>query len=72
MKNDLKTLGLAALVGFVLAVLGLSLSAFVVMIYVGMWHGYNDAIPALGFVNCLYGVGLVGILTALGVSVRRD
>ncbi|MFE0692760.1 hypothetical protein [Streptomyces sp. NPDC058869] len=72
MKNDLKTLGTAALVGFALSVLGLVVSAYVVMIFVGMWHGHNDAIPALGFVDALYGVGLVSILTALGASVRRD
>ncbi|WP_274031203.1 hypothetical protein [Streptomyces sp. MMBL 11-1] len=72
MKNDLKTLGTAALVGFALISLGLAVSAYFSMIVVGMWHGHNDAVPALGFVDCLYGVGLFSILTGLGAYVKRD
>lgn len=70
-RHDLKTLALSFVGGFVFAVLGLTVSAFTVMIYVGMWHGYNDAIPALGFVDCAYGVGLVAVLTVLGASMPR-
>ncbi|QAY26950.1 hypothetical protein SEA_SHAWTY_25 [Streptomyces phage Shawty] len=58
--------------GFVVAVVGLVVSAFVVMIFVGMWHGHNDAVPALGFVDCLYGVGLVGLLSALVAPSTRS
>ncbi|MFJ8955614.1 hypothetical protein ACIRO1_36540 [Streptomyces sp. NPDC102381] len=53
--------------GFILGVVGLSVSAWLVMILVGMWHGYNDAIPALSYVDCAYGVGLT-ILLGLIVS----
>jgi hypothetical protein len=51
-----------AVAGFIVGAVGLSIAAFVVMILVGMWHGYNDVIPALGFVDCVYGVGLVILL----------
>lgn len=62
----------AVAAGFLVGVVGLSVSAFVVMIFVGMWHGHNDAVPALGFVDCLYGVGLVGLLAAVAAPVTRD
>ncbi|MEU2760427.1 hypothetical protein [Streptomyces sp. NPDC007094] len=72
MKNDLKALGTVALIGFALSVLGICLGAYVVMIYVGMWHGHNSAMPTLSFVDAVYAVGLIGILTSLGTFVRRD
>ncbi|QAX93281.1 hypothetical protein HOV11_gp25 [Streptomyces phage Vash] len=69
---DVLTLVVAAVVGFALGVIGLSLSAFVVMILVGMWHGHNDAIPALGFIDCVYGVGLTALLASIVAPVVRD
>ena len=77
MKDYAKvTAGLLAAVvaGFVVGALGLSLGAFLVMILVGMWHGYNDVVPALGFVDCVYGVGLVILLglIAAPATVRKQ
>ncbi|CAA07126.1 unnamed protein product [Lomovskayavirus C31] len=57
---------------FVAAVVGLALSAFVVMILIGMWHGHNAAVPALGFIDCLYAVGLTSLLALIVTPVTRD
>ncbi|MEU8792182.1 hypothetical protein [Streptomyces sp. NPDC048643] len=57
-------------VAFVLSVLGLCASAFGLMIYVGVWHGYNAAVPAVGFIDCLYAVGILSLLGILGGSVK--
>ncbi|CAD80126.1 gp2 [Streptomyces phage phiBT1] len=64
----------AIVAGFIVGAAGLSLGAFLVMILVGMWHGYNDVVPALGFVDCVYGVGLVILLglIAAPATVRKQ
>jgi phosphate/sulfate permease len=54
-------------VWFVLAVVGLAVAALAVMLYLALWHHHNAAVPALGFVDCTYVVGLVGLL-GLAVS----
>ncbi|MEV8015657.1 hypothetical protein AB0O76_04715 [Streptomyces sp. NPDC086554] len=68
MKDFLKVAGVA----FVLAILGLFASAFLVMILVGMWHGHNAAIPTLGFVDAMFGVGLVVLLALVVSPATRD
>jgi hypothetical protein len=69
--EEVRDLIAVVFLGLFLGVLGLMVSAYVVMIYVGMWHGYNPNIAAAGFVDCLYGMGLVVIVTALGGSLTR-
>jgi hypothetical protein len=54
------------------AVVGLVAAASVVMVYVGLWHNHNDAVPALGFIDCLYAVGLVGLLAAVAAPSTRS
>lgn len=68
MKDFLKVVGTA----FVAGALGLITSAFVVMVLVGMWHGHNAAVPALGFVDAMYGVGLVILLALVIAPATRD
>ncbi|MBJ6623622.1 hypothetical protein [Streptomyces sp. DHE17-7] len=64
-------------VGFALGfglmiVAGLALSAYLVMLVVGMWHGHNPGVPALGFVDCLYAVAITGLLTGSTGAVTRN
>lgn len=59
-------------VALAVAVVGLVVAAAALMVYVGLWHNHNAAVPALGFVDCLYGVGLVGLLTALVAPSTRN
>ncbi|QAX94725.1 hypothetical protein HOV12_gp25 [Streptomyces phage Lilbooboo] len=70
--TDVLTFLAAVAVGFVLGVAGLSFAAFLVMILVGMWHGFNDAIPALGFVDCVYGVGLTLLLAGIVRTTQKN
>lgn len=53
-------------------VAGLALSAYLVMLVVGMWHGHNPGVPALGFVDCLYAVAITGLLTGSTGAVTRN
>jgi hypothetical protein len=71
-KDALKTFAVGAALGFAFAFLGLMVSAYAVMILVGMWHGHNDAIPALGFFDSVYGVALVGLLGLIVAPLTRD
>lgn len=57
--------------GAFLGALALMASAFVVMLYVGLWHSFNPDFAAVGFVDCMFGVGLVGLLSGLGARVTR-
>jgi uncharacterized membrane protein len=72
LKADLKTIAVGAALGFAFAFLGLMVSAYAVMILVGMWHGHNDAIPALGFFDSVYGISLVALLALIVAPVTRD
>lgn len=58
-------------VAFVLSVLGLCASAFALMIYVGVWHGYNASVPAVGFIDSLFAVGVLSLLGILGANLKR-
>ncbi|MFE9767044.1 hypothetical protein ACFYPC_21405 [Streptomyces sp. NPDC005808] len=66
----MKTAG--AFVGVVaLAVAALLFTAWVVMLLVGMWHGYRDAVPPIGFNESLLVVVLAGILTGAGTAAKQ-
>lgn len=58
-------------IAFVVSVLVVAAGAFAVMIAVGMWHVYNPAVPALGYVDCVYGVAVTGLLASVTVPVTR-
>jgi hypothetical protein len=59
-------------VWLVLAVLGMVVGALGIMLYLALWHHHNAAVPALGFIDCTYVVGAVGLLSlAVAPSTRN-
>jgi hypothetical protein len=59
-------------VWLVLALAGLGVFALALMLHLAMWHGYNAAVPALGFVDCVYAVALVALLGLAATPATRN
>lgn len=60
-----------AVAASLLTLAGLLSTAFVIMIVVGLWHGHNPSVPALGYVDCMYAASLTGLLTLFAAPVAR-
>ncbi|MEG8276381.1 hypothetical protein [Streptomyces sp. AHA2] len=59
-------------VWLVLSIIGVAVGALAIMAYTAMWHHHNAAVPAVGFVDAAYAVGLVGLLGLLASPATRN
>ncbi|MEV0126365.1 hypothetical protein AB0I16_33275 [Streptomyces sp. NPDC050703] len=73
-KRALKDLGAVVATGVVAGLLVLAMLfvlAWALMLVIGMWHGHNSDVPALGLVDCAFAVTVMsffGLLVAPRVS----